>query len=430
MTEKRRRGPPGLSFSFPLTRYYYRQLMVNPNRAMKTFLHTILPFAFKHPKRKRQRKKNIEKPKETYSFKYTKKKKLSEGGFSKVFKANCVLLDKSGKKYKEICALKVIALKTSESESSNVILTIEDAENEVKALIAVQDNEYMVEYKTHILKKDELTIVTELCSYPDLASILARAKFLNKHNYSAKNIKGKVASRMSCSTVKFIIAPIFDGLRHMHKVGYLHKDIKPQNILINSEGIPKLCDFGLAQEKPKENELLDGKKRVGGTFYYQAPESVARKDFNETIDTWQIGMSMLTLVFGYNPYEFRNECYWDKPKLKGEEQDYRHCVTMFIRASYHSDSINKEEKLFNILLWQRLNLNKELNIEENKEEWYSFISFMKEIMTFNVRKRMTCTEITQHEYIAKPLTEWKNRSLEDSDFNTNFQQWKTILKSI
>ena len=79
---------------------------------------------------------------------------------------------------------------------------------------------------------------------------------------------------------------------HKHKV--LHRDLKPQNLLINREGVLKLADFGLARAfgipvKNFTHEVV--------TLWYRAPDILmGSKDYNTSVDIWSVGCIFAELV--------------------------------------------------------------------------------------------------------------------------------------
>lgn len=84
----------------------------------------------------------------------------------------------------------------------------------------------------------------------------------------------------------------------------IHRDIKPQNILINTRGEVKLCDFGLAREIVYSGQRLSTKP---GTLYYLAPERLRRRPENQVYDqradVWSLGLTILELAIGRFPLQ-------------------------------------------------------------------------------------------------------------------------------
>ena len=83
-----------------------------------------------------------------------------------------------------------------------------------------------------------------------------------------------------------IMRKVAEGLDVLHEAGYLHADIKPNNILLGREGVVKIIDFG--QSCP----IGRRKERIQGTPDYIAPEQVARLPLHKTTDVFNLGATM------------------------------------------------------------------------------------------------------------------------------------------
>lgn len=94
------------------------------------------------------------------------------------------------------------------------------------------------------------------------------------------------------SDVKNITFQVMQGLAYMHRLGYFHRDMKPENLLCNGVSQVKIADFGLAREirsRPPFTEYVS-------TRWYRAPEVLLRSDrYNSPVDLWAIGAIMAEL---------------------------------------------------------------------------------------------------------------------------------------
>jgi len=123
-------------------------------------------------------------------------------------------------------------------------------------------------------------------------------------------MKSKEPGHLDESEIKDIIYQTLLGLAHMHKYGYFHRDMKPENLLINDK-IVKIADFGLAREIrsiPPYTEYVS-------TRYYRAPECILKSsNYNSPMDIWAVGCIMAEmflhpkpLFYGQNEKEVLNK---------------------------------------------------------------------------------------------------------------------------
>ncbi|MHC4851011.1 MAG: SUMF1/EgtB/PvdO family nonheme iron enzyme [Planctomycetota bacterium] len=96
--------------------------------------------------------------------------------------------------------------------------------------------------------------------------------------------------------VASIIADIADGLAYAHSHGVLHRDVNPQNILLDYRLTPQLADFGLAKEVGIESLSMTGD--LLGTPYYMSPELVmaGRIDIDHRTDIYSLGVTMFEML--------------------------------------------------------------------------------------------------------------------------------------
>jgi serine/threonine protein kinase len=101
---------------------------------------------------------------------------------------------------------------------------------------------------------------------------------------------------------EFIIA-VAQAMQAAHDAGVIHRDLKPQNILIDEEGRPRITDFGLA--KITGEESLSGRYGVLGTYYYMSPEQAMAKSISidHRADQFALGVVMYELLTLKRPFD-------------------------------------------------------------------------------------------------------------------------------
>ncbi|MET8765233.1 serine/threonine-protein kinase [Lentzea sp. NPDC004782] len=106
---------------------------------------------------------------------------------------------------------------------------------------------------------------------------------------------------MEVGEVRRLGAALADALAYVHSRGLIHRDVKPSNILLDSGGVPRLADFGLAR-------LVDGARltradQVVGTAAYLAPEQVRGGEITSAVDVYALGLVLLECLTGRREYE-------------------------------------------------------------------------------------------------------------------------------
>ncbi len=102
-----------------------------------------------------------------------------------------------------------------------------------------------------------------------------------------------------------IISKILSGLTYAHSFGYIHRDIKPNNILINKQGEAKITDFGIAKVIGGENLTRQG--FVLGTTPYMAPEYLSQGVVTPQTDIYALGVTLYEMLTNRKPFEQKGD---------------------------------------------------------------------------------------------------------------------------
>ena len=175
---------------------------------------------------------------------------------------------------------------------------------------------WIVELKASFQEDDYLYLVMEYLPGGDLMNLLIKRDVFTE------------------SEAKFYISELILAIESIHKLDCIHRDIKPDNILIDKKGHIKLSDFGLAKisDKLYEKEIEKYKNTINiknnnkkgdkmthnknfscvGTAYYVAPEVLNKKGYDKSIDWWSVGVIFYEMLVGYAPFcseETSEVCY-------------------------------------------------------------------------------------------------------------------------
>ncbi len=109
-----------------------------------------------------------------------------------------------------------------------------------------------------------------------------------------------------------IFYPLLDGMAHAHSFGYVHRDLKPNNVLLNKAGEAKVTDFGIAKVLGSGEDLTK-KGFVLGTTLYMAPEYLSQGSVTPQTDIYSLGVLLFEMLTNRKPFEFRTD---DEPLVQ------------------------------------------------------------------------------------------------------------------
>ena len=159
---------------------------------------------------------------------------------------------------------------------------------------------------------DNIALVLSLMPGGDLA-------FLLQTRYSeAKKKEDRVFTPLSAQTLKFYAASMACGLQAIHDAGYVYRDLKPQNVLLDAEGQVRISDMGLTADISKGPI-----KQCSGTRGYWSPETIKKEPYTTQPDWWSLGVTMFVLFSDKMPFSGKGDEEKDAATCKGEI-DYKH----------------------------------------------------------------------------------------------------------
>jgi len=110
----------------------------------------------------------------------------------------------------------------------------------------------------------------------------------------------KRAGQLSIGKTVAIVEQVCEGLVEAHKLGVVHRDLKPQNIMIDKSGNAHILDFGIARSLSAEGITDAGV--VIGTPEYMSPEQVGGEDVDQRSDLYSLGIILYEMVIGREPF--------------------------------------------------------------------------------------------------------------------------------
>lgn len=131
-------------------------------------------------------------------------------------------------------------------------------------------------------------------------------------------------TNMTEMEAKLIFKQVVSGIRHLHKHGIVHRDIKDENVIVDSKGFVKLIDFGSA------TYVKSGPFDVFvGTIDYAAPEVLSGDPYEgKPQDIWAIGILLYTIIFKENPFYNIDEILEGDLKFNQSEDVSQECVEL------------------------------------------------------------------------------------------------------
>ena len=196
--------------------------------------------------------------------------KIGEGGMSQVFKARCNKLNR------------FVAVKILKKEFCDNADIVEKFKGEATAIATLSDNN-IVNILDVGTQDDISYIVMEYVKGKTLKDII---KQVGKMNYeTAISVAIQIARALDCA----------------HRNNIIHRDVKPQNILVTEDGIMKVTDFGIA--KSASSETITNTSTIMGSAHYLSPEQAKGSFIDCRTDIYSLGVVLYEMVTGNLPFQ-------------------------------------------------------------------------------------------------------------------------------
>jgi len=176
------------------------------------------------------------------------------------------------KKNKQLYAIKALNLEQIKKENLEVCVELE------KNVLLKIDHPFIMKMVKYLKNNSYIFFINEYIKGKELWDVIRDIGLLNKEQ------------------TQFYGASILLAINHLHKKKIIYRDIKPENVMVNTKGFIKIIDFGTVKE------IEDRTSTIIGTSHYMAPEVTKGEGYSFEVDIWSIAVCLYEFFCGKLPF--------------------------------------------------------------------------------------------------------------------------------
>lgn len=149
-------------------------------------------------------------------------------------------------------------------------------------------------------------------SHPNIVTVYGFIEYKNLLGIVMEYVEGESLDkivyknkRLNLGDSVYILKQVLSGIGYAHSRGFIHRDIKPSNIILNTEGVAKIMDFGISKSLFQTSFTKTGAKI--GTIYYMSPEQIRGQLVTHHSDIYSLGCTLFEMLNGNPPFDSDSE---------------------------------------------------------------------------------------------------------------------------
>lgn len=316
--------------------------------------------------------------------------KIGEGTYGLVYKAE---IYNEEEKKNEDCAIKV--MKSHREGKHQVVLSMATL-REVKILKELRHENIVRLFDVHVDPREQSLALVFEYAHHDLRDIIVQSKH----------------KPLSEFTRKSLMHQILKGVKYMHDNWIMHRDMKPQNILVvgggRKRGHVKIADFGLARIYQAPIKCLSEVERVVVTLWYRAPELLlGTKHYTKAVDMWSTGCIFAEMVNTRELFCGKEVEGTNAPFQKDQLDRIFRLLGMPTPQSWPGLErlpeyknllmMQREKKYPKAVDWRKV-INPQIATGENGE---LLRDLLRQMLELNPEKRITAEKALEHKYFKQ-----------------------------